>query len=204
MSFGESEFSGEQQYDNLNYLFGHVYVTFVAAAGDSAGQGGADWPAVSPNVVGVGGTTLTLNASGGYGSETAWTPTNANGYSGTGGGASALQPMPSFQSAALGNTKGAMRDTPDVPAVGDLNTGLAVYDSTADQGTAGWSQVGGTSAGTPIWAGIVAAADQARGQNGLTSIGTAQFQALLYSASESGGRTTALYSSLFHDVTTGR
>ena len=62
MSWGGSEFSGEASYDShFTTPAGHVGVTFFASAGDSGSP--LIWPAVSTHVVGVGGTTLTLNSS---------------------------------------------------------------------------------------------------------------------------------------------
>src|SRR5262249_42756728 len=99
MSWGGSEFQGETAYDSAQY-FGKAGVTFVAASGDDGGVSGAEWPAVSPNVVGVGGTSLTLSSSGGYGSETAWSLTGSRrtGYSGSAGGTSIYESKPSYQS----------------------------------------------------------------------------------------------------------
>jgi len=203
MSWGGGEFWGQSQYDTTLY-FAHPNVTFLAAAGDDGGASGAEWPATSPYVVGVGGTTLTLNSAGGYGGEMAWSATRSgqNGPSGSAGGTSLVYPVPSFQSAALGYAYGG-RSTPDVSLDGDPNTGLSVYDSVPGSGSTGWTQVGGTSAGTPIWAGIVAAADQARGINGLGSLGSSQTLGLLYSLYGSGGRGSSAYASVFHDITSG-
>jgi subtilase family serine protease len=54
------------------------------------------------------------------------------------------------------------RGIPDVSYDADPNTGFSVYDTVPYQGLSGWLQVGGTSAGAPQWAGILAVADQAR------------------------------------------
>src|SRR6185437_14961543 len=76
LSWGGSEFIGETSYDKyFTTPANHQGVTFVAAAGDegSAFFGGAEWPAVSQDVLSVGGTALTLkDSTGTYGSETAW------------------------------------------------------------------------------------------------------------------------------------
>ncbi len=78
MSWGGDEFSGETAYDNVfTTPAGHQGITFVAAAGDQGA--GAIWPAASPNVLSVGGTSLTAS-NGNYLSESAW--------SGSGGGQS--------------------------------------------------------------------------------------------------------------------
>ena len=73
MSYGSHEFNGEQtsDYDSSVYTqnAGHNGVAYVASSGDG---GYIEYPAASPNVIGVGGTTLTVNANGTYGSEKAW------------------------------------------------------------------------------------------------------------------------------------
>src|SRR5262249_51839859 len=67
MSWGVPEFRTEAQYDSV---FATPGVTFVAASGDSGAQ--TSWPAVSPNVLSVGGTTLQISSSGTYLGETGW------------------------------------------------------------------------------------------------------------------------------------
>jgi hypothetical protein len=188
MSWGSGEFPGETAYDSV---FANPKVTFVAASGDGGGAGGAQWPASSPYVVGVGGTTLSAGSS-----ETAWSASGSwwSGYSGSGGGTSAYESVPSYQAAVLG-AGASMRSTPDVSAVANPSTGLSVYDSVPGAGATGWSQVGGTSAGAPIWAGIIAAADQARG----TPMSSTQTLSLLYGLA---GKS-ATYAAAFHDVTSG-
>src|SRR6266852_3276691 len=81
MSWGGGEFSGENLYDSyFTTPTGHNGVTFVAASGDSGAP--PIYPAISPNVIAVGGTTLpNLDTAGDYTSETGW--------SGSGGGLSA-------------------------------------------------------------------------------------------------------------------
>src|SRR5271157_2334223 len=69
MSWGTTEFWGESAYDSI---FKHTGVTFVAASGDSGAWSGPTYPSVSPNVLAVGGTTLTIAANSNYGSETGW------------------------------------------------------------------------------------------------------------------------------------
>lgn len=140
MSWGGSEFSSEVSYDNR--FVSDYGASFFASSGDSGT--GASWPAVAPNVTAVGGTTLSFNADGTLAGETAW--------SGSGGGISAYEPMPSYQT-ALG-VPGTMRAIPDVSYDADPASGFSVYDSTRYQGQKGWFRVGGTSAGAPQWAAI--------------------------------------------------
>jgi hypothetical protein len=116
---------------------------------------------------------------------------------------SSIESLPSYQATALGTKFATGRATPDVSAVANPNTGLAVYDSVAGAGATGWFQVGGTSAGTPLWAGIVAAADQARASNHLAALSSTQTLSLLYSQYGSTASTASTYSSAFHDITSG-
>ena len=68
MSFGSSEFTSEQFFDSaFTTPSGHQGVTFVASTGDCGSSG--DYPACSPNVLAVGGTSLHLNGDNTYQSE---------------------------------------------------------------------------------------------------------------------------------------
>ncbi len=157
MSWGGNEFYGETSYDSyFTTPAGHQGVTFVAASGDSGVFSGPEWPAVSPNVLSVGGTSLDLqNASGTYGSETAWGNST--------GGLSQLESTPSYQNGIPsadtqsisfswfgGYSVSSNRSAPDVSYNADPNTGFAVYDSVPYQGFSGWQVVGGTSAGAAV------------------------------------------------------
>lgn len=137
-SYGATEFSTETKND---LHFNKSGVAFVAASGD-AGYG-VQWPAASPYVTAVGGTTLTLNADGTRAAETAWAK--------AGSGCSAYEPKPAWQK----DTGCARRSVADVSAVADPATGVAVVDTT---GYNGWYRVGGTSLATPLLAGIYALA----------------------------------------------
>jgi subtilase family serine protease len=148
MSYGTSpEYSSELDEDSFFQSPGVVY---LAAIGDSSGE--IDYPAASPYVIAVGGTELLLN-NGVY-TESAWNM--------TGGGPSIYEPFPAYQAGVNTNTNGIDtntmgRGTPDVSAVADVYTGISVYftDPTKAR-SAGWIISGGTSASTPIWAGIMA------------------------------------------------
>jgi hypothetical protein len=204
MSWGGSEFQGETAYDTPAY-FANPNVTFIAATGDDGGASGAEWPASSPYVVSVGGTTLSLNNSGGYGSESAWSASGSfwSGISGTGGGTSSVESLPSYQATALGSTYATGRVTPDVSLDANPSTGLSVYSSVPGSGATGWLEVGGTSAGTPVWAGIVAAADQARAANHLSPLSSTQTLNFLYGQYRTSSSPASTYSTSFHDITTG-
>lgn len=142
MSWGGSEFSSETAYEN--YFTSNYGANFFAASGDSGH--GTSWPAVSANVIGVGGTTVTLNSKGAVASEVAW--------SGSGGGLSSFIKEPTWQKTVNLPLTNGMRATPDVAYNANPNTGYPVYDSVPYSGYAGWFEVGGTSAGTPQWAAI--------------------------------------------------
>ena len=134
MSWGGGEFAGEAAYDyHFTTPVGHNGVTFVASSGDVHA---VEYPAASPNVLSVGGTTLRLNPDGSYGSETAW--------SSSGGGVSAYEPKPAYQN----YVPYGMRSTPDIAYNADPATGVWVYDSSSG-GT--WFADGGTSAGAARW-----------------------------------------------------
>ncbi|HSD12386.1 MAG TPA: S53 family peptidase [Patescibacteria group bacterium] len=142
MSWGGAEFSSEAASDSR---FTSPYgAAFFASSGDNGT--GPSWPASSPNVIAVGGTTLTFNPDGSLASETAW--------SGSGGGISLYEPLPAYQ-AAYGLAYSG-RAIPDVSYDADPASGFSVYDSTRYQGQRGWFRVGGTSAGAPQWAAIQA------------------------------------------------
>jgi subtilase family serine protease len=185
MSWGSQEFSYESSFDAyFTTPAGHIGgsglpggITFVASSGDSGA--GTSYPAVSPNVLAVGGTSLTLSAAGSYRSETAW-------Y-GSGGGASLYESKPSYQ---VGLT-GVRRNTPDVALNGDPYTGYYIYDTVPYWGISGWFQDAGTSAAAPQWAALIALTDQGRALAGKGSLGNAQ--SLIYS----------LPASDFHDITSG-
>jgi subtilase family serine protease len=159
----------------------HNGVTFVAAAGDTSS---VTYPASSSHVVGVGGTSLTLaNASGAYGSESAWVD--------SGGGASGEEPEPNYQLVAQST---GFRTAPDVSFYADPNDGgYAIVAGGAELG------VGGTSGGAPCWAALFAVADQGRALNDLTTLdGKSQTLPMLY-----GLYDTPFYNDAFHDITTG-
>src|SRR5580704_16985456 len=181
MSWSGGEFSSEASADSVfTTPSGHGGVTFLASTGDSGSPSG--YPALSPNVVAVGGTTLSIDTSGNYLGEGAWAD--------SGGGISAFESQPSYQSGNVNGTSSTHRAVPDVAMDADPATGVYVLDSYSG----GWFQVGGTSLSSPMFAGLVAIADQGRALQGESSLdGATQTLPALYVLPESD----------FHDITTG-
>jgi subtilase family serine protease len=139
MSWGGNEFSDEATLDS--HFTSQYGASFFASSGDEGT--GAEWPASSPNVIGVGGTHLNLSKNGTVLSETAWT--------GSGGGISSYENAPAYQTAyTIARAKGK-RSIPDVSYDADPNSGFSVYKGGSRPG---WYDIGGTSAGAPQWAAI--------------------------------------------------
>lgn len=166
------------------------------------------WPASDPLVTAVGGTYLCTDTTTGTTVDTTSPPTRRCGagnrevgWVASGGGYSILFPRPAYQdtlpagSSYVGSSIGApgpnsnMRGIPDVAYQASALTGVLVYDA----GEGGWFIVGGTSSGSPQWAGLVAMADQMKGSD----IGF--MNPALYSIASN----PAQYAADFHDVTTG-
>lgn len=143
-SYGSSEFSGERAVDSH---FNHQGIAITFSSGDSGY--GVDYPAASPYVTAVGGTSLYLNPDKSWKNETVW--------SGTGSGCSAYEARPFFQT-DLFDPLCSNRTVADVSADADPNTGAAVYDSVRYLGRQGWFTVGGTSLAAPLVAGVYALA----------------------------------------------
>ncbi len=123
--------------------FFHPGIAITASAGD-LGSGVVQFPASSPFVTTVGGTTLSADGSARGWAETEW--------NGSGDGCSAMTQAPPWQ-ARSGQCNGA-RSVPDVVMLADSNLGVSVY-SDAEKG---WVVLGGTSVGAPFVAGLYAAA----------------------------------------------
>ncbi|MGP0064912.1 MAG: hypothetical protein ACLQGP_15100, partial [Isosphaeraceae bacterium] len=152
-SWGGGEYSGEQINDST---FITPNVTFLYSTGDSGTPGG--YPAYSPDVVAVGGTSLYTNTSDAVSYENGWSTLSVLGgeISGAGGGGtSQVEPEPQFQDGVQDTGK---RTIPDVSSNANPATGVAIYDIF----NGGWFQVGGTSEACPTWAAYVGIADQGR------------------------------------------
>jgi len=156
-SYGASEFSGESSYDSY---YDHPGIAVTASAGD--GDYGVEYPAASPYVTAVGGTSLVRASTARGWSETVWGP---SGGEGTGSGCSAYEPQPSWQT-ALKLTGCSGRINNDVSADADPNTGVAVYDSYAYEGYSGWLVFGGTSVASPLIASVYALSGNTASQGG--------------------------------------
>ncbi len=163
-------------------------VMFVAA-GDGGAYNSSQSifaPADDPNIVSVGGTSLTTTtARGPWVSESTWI--------GSGGGVSQTYSIPNYQSGMIMSTNhGSMtlRNFPDVSILAD--TVIFWYFKNGQTGT-----VGGTSAAAPLWAGYLALANQQTVANGNQPVG------FLNPIAYEIGRSNANYANLFHDITTG-
>jgi subtilase family serine protease len=180
------------------------------------------WPASDPLVTSVGGTDLCTNpnvssrtvdntdppaacktsAAAGQ-AEVVWQQTGAA----TGGGFSSVFAEPSYQSALPNSstTISGMRGVPDIGLNAAPATGVTIYDTLPPDGSGGlicgsspcstgWYDIGGTSASSPQWAGIVAIADQANG-----GVGLGQINSALYKVASNPTE----YANDFFDVTVG-
>jgi PKD domain len=191
--------------------YDHPGVVETASAGDDGwyaydllGSGGAvnspDTPASLPSVIGVGGTTLTLNQNGTRAYETVWNDNGPNdqhqqvigsNQQAAGGGCSTKYDAPSWQLhvahyASLGC--GTKRSSVDISGISDYLTGFDNYNSYAGSGHVfDWATAGGTSIASPIIAAMFALAGGAHGM--------AHPAEILYGHSGRG--------SPFYDVTVG-
>jgi subtilase family serine protease len=167
-------------------------ISLFFSSGDSADETGGvagaspspDWPASSPYVTAVGGTSAGVSQANGRVFELGWetakrtldkttTTWNAPAFLyGSGGGTSRLFAQPSYQAgvvpSGISQTYGgsAMRAVPDVAALGDPNTGMLVGETqTFPDGSQHYSEyrIGGTSLASPLYAGMFALAQQKAG-----------------------------------------
>jgi subtilase family serine protease len=191
LSWGAPEQAvGRDFVDSYSSIFSQAaskHITIVASSGDSGVTGQddngnyyhyrvANWPATSPFVTAVGGTRLNLNASGGRnGLDTAWNDTYSSttnefyfGNDGptpfaTGGGKSAYYGRPSYQSGVRGVT-GNQRGIPDISMSASCSVAVNVFE-TFTGGNGGWDASCGTSESAPMFAAVVALADQVAGHS---------------------------------------
>ena len=164
------------------------HVTVLAATGDAGSTDysndagtllfthpAVDWPSTDPLVTAVGGTQLALLPITGQRAAPDVVWNDSNNYAlnnvffdnpgpqalATGGGKSVIFPRPGYQNGVAGVT-GSQRGVPDISMSGACSGLVVTYQSTPGQ-PAGWYVVCGTSESTPLFAGIVALADQQAG-----------------------------------------
>ncbi len=165
------------------------------------------WPASDPLVTAVGGTYLCTDATTGTAVDSVSPPVNCQnspgsrevGWVDSGGGYSILFSRPAFQntlpagSTFVGSSAGApgpntnMRGVPDIAYQASARTGVLIFLD------GNWFIIGGTSAGSPQWAGLIAIADQMAGRD-LGYINPALYQI---------AANPALYARDFFDITVG-
>jgi subtilase family serine protease len=151
-SWGGPEFNTQASYDSH---FERPGVAITVASGDDGY--GVQYPASSPDVTAVGGTTLWMKGRTRT-EEKVW---NLGAFDGTGSGCSAVEPQRTWQASDNSDCTSNRIDN-DVAADADPRTGPAVYDSYPEPGVGlpkGWQQLGGTSASSPIIAAVYALAN---------------------------------------------
>jgi subtilase family serine protease len=177
-------------------------ITLFASAGDEGAaqvtcdgnsyEQVASSPADDPLVTGVGGTQLVADlTTGAYQSETTWNEPKYN--AGGGGGYSKLYSKPFYQYGNK-NIPGNGRGVPDVAYNAAINGGVLTVTSDSGYGPGAILISGGTSSGSPQWAGIAALANQL-GHKRLGLINPYLYLAF--------GLSKPLYASTFHDITVG-
>jgi subtilase family serine protease len=180
-------------------------VTFLASTGD-AGTANPDvngniypfptvgFPAISPWVTAVGGTSLHATTNGTYQSENVWNDGDAGGAGG--GGVSQYTPEPFYQRslpAADQKLLAGHRAIPDISFNADEDTGVSVFLGFLGGDANGYYIFGGTSEGSPAWAGIVADLNERAGH----PLGF--LNPTLYAL----GAAHALYPAVLRDITVG-
>ena len=173
--------AGQQVFDTFEALYQRAaaqHVTVLASSGDD-GSSDVDenlnpypfpvvgYPASSPWVTSVGGTSLYADLNGKYQYETVWgEPLGPFGYCGAGGGGISQHfSEPGYQRLILSSSTQSMlaghRGVPDVSWLADPCQGILTYNGfLGDPSQRGWYFIGGTSEGSPQLAGVVADVDQ--------------------------------------------
>jgi kumamolisin len=157
----------------------HLGISVCVSTGDDGaeaqlrdGRAHVNFPATSPYVLAVGGTTLHVAGSARGGTHVTEVVWNNGSGSGTGGGISDITPRPSWQDGivppSINPGHFAGRGIPDVAADADPQTGYFVMSGGR------YGVVGGTSASAPLWAALLARA------NALLGARVGNFNALLY------------------------
>jgi len=199
--------AGREVFEDFNAFYRRAaseHVTVFASCGDSGSANLKQnlttfypfptviFPASSPWVTAVGGTSLFASTNGKYQSETVW---NEGAADAGGGGISQVFKEPDYQQNNLPASDqallGGRRGIPDISYNGDPATSILVYLSFL-HGAVGYFRIGGTSEGSPQWAGIIAIANQ-RADHPLGFLNKALY--------ELGNSNDAAES--FHDITVG-
>jgi subtilase family serine protease len=195
--------AGQQVFEDFERFYqdaAQQNVTVLASAGDGGSANGeingttypfptVVFPASSPLVTAVGGTSLYADTSGKYQSETVWNSSGAGG-----GGVSQHFSEPLYQKLLLNSVQKTLRNhrgAPDVAYNADPNTAILVYAGFVP-GAVGYYLIGGTSEGSPQWAGIIADANQLAGY----PLGFLNLKLYLLAA-------LVGQSQFFHDITIG-
>jgi subtilase family serine protease len=133
---------------NLEQMYNYAGIAVTVSSGDDGF--GVEFPASSPHVTAVGGTTLTRSSSTTRGfTEKAWAD--------AGSGCSTVYAKPAWQK-DTGCTK---RTVADVSAIADPNTGVAVFGPSGRGSKSAWLVFGGTSVASPLIAGVYGVNDTA-------------------------------------------
>jgi len=171
--------------------------TIYAAAGDSGAYDDypnsralvVDDPASQPYIVGVGGTSLTVNSgSGAYENESVWNDGLGNGAGG--GGVSKVWPIPSWQKNVSTVSSKTHRNVPDVALNADQGTGYAIYYDGQ------WTIYGGTSCAAPLWAAFTACINEELAAAQMPQLGFVNPSLYAIGVGPS-------YTDNFHDITMG-
>jgi subtilase family serine protease len=191
LSWGESEQAlGQAFVSYYSSVFSQAassHITIVASSGDSGAAGQDEngnyypypvtsWPATSPYVTAVGGTRLNLDAIGARaGLDTAWNDTYSTAVNdfffgndgpnplASGGGKSAYYGRPGYQN-GVRNITGSQRGIPDISMSASCSVAVNVFE-TFTGGNGGWTASCGTSESAPMFAAVIALADQVAGHS---------------------------------------
>ena len=136
LAISNSYGGSETQSQSFETDYNHPGIAITASSGDNGYKSAAEFPASSPHVTAVGGTSLFPSSNPRGWTESAW--------SGAGSGCSSLYAKPPWQS----DTLCPMRTVSDVSAVADPSTGVSVFFS------GHWYTFGGTSVSAPLTAGV--------------------------------------------------
>jgi kumamolisin len=226
-SLGASEMANENTIFKQMATQGQTVFSAAGDAGayDASGTGSSwqgslmtDDPASQPYVTGVGGTSLAGTVASP--TETVWNGTPGNTCSstnspgtncandGAGGGGVAnfsgtYWPLPSYQSGVATEYSTSFRNVPDVSLNADPNTSpyaICVGGSCNNcSGSVCTTEIGGTSAATPLWAAFAALVNQGRASGGQSNLGFFN-SSFLYTITLATGTS---YHNVFNDITSG-